>query len=198
MYRYSQKITFSAIEIRDLVKSLLVIGLAFTIVSTGLSFNLLFLTTLLISILTAGLAFLLHELAHKIVAQRYGCWSEYRADSTMLVFTLLLSFMGVVFAAPGAVFINGSLTKKEYGKISAAGPLTNIFLAIISLGIFILSPAGVLGTIAAIGATINSWIALFNMIPFGNFDGLKIWGWSKLAYFSMIAAAFGLMLLSSR
>ena len=198
MYRYSQKISFSRIELRDLVKSLLVIGLAFTIVESGLDFSAAFLITLIISILTAGMAFLLHELAHKIVAQRYGCWSEFRANDMMLLLTLIASLtLKMVFAAPGAVIINGSLTKKEYGKISAAGPLTNIILSLIFFGLSFLLPNNILRTIAVVGAQINSWIALFNMIPFGNFDGPKIWSWSKLAYSAMVIASIGLMLVSN-
>ena len=31
-----------------------------------------------VSILTIGVGFLFHEIAHKLVAQRYGCWAEFR------------------------------------------------------------------------------------------------------------------------
>jgi Zn-dependent protease len=99
-----------------------------------------------------------------------------------------------VFAAPGAVFISGPMTKKDYGKISAAGPFTNILLSAVFLVVYLLSPESIIGTIAMIGASLNSWIALFNMIPFGNFDGLKIWRWSRAVYFSMVIVSFGLMI----
>ena len=89
----------------------------------------------LISLFTAGIGFLLHELAHKFVAQYYGCEAEFRSMDQMLYFAVGLSlFVGILFAAPGAVMIAGGVTRKENGIISVAGPLTNYVLA----GIFYL------------------------------------------------------------
>ncbi|MDI6855821.1 MAG: site-2 protease family protein, partial [Candidatus Thermoplasmatota archaeon] len=81
-----------------------------------------------IALLAVATGFLLHELMHKLVAQKYGCWAEYRAFPFGLVLALLMSAAGFVFAAPGAVYIMGSITKKENGKISLAGPLINIVI----------------------------------------------------------------------
>jgi Zn-dependent protease len=33
--------------------------------------------------------------------------------------------------------------------------------------------------IAYIGAEINAWLAFFNLIPWGNFDGFKVFQWNK-------------------
>ena len=65
--------------------------------------------------------------------------------------------------------------------IALAGPAMNIILAGV---LFALSPllSGMWYVIAVYGAKINSWLALFNMIPFGSFDGLKILRWSKGVY----------------
>jgi Zn-dependent protease len=189
MQKYSNRITFSSQELKDLFKSLLVIGLAYTIVTSGFSLGVEFFVMLIISIATAGAAFLFHELSHKIAAHRYGCQSEFRSDNTMLFFTLVLSFLGMMFAAPGAVYISGTLTTREYGKVSAAGPLSNIIMAILFLGLTLFFPGGFLQAIGLIGMSINAWIALFNMIPFGNFDGIKIWRWSKVAYFALVLAS---------
>lgn len=193
MQRYSRKIEFSKIEINHLLKSLFVIGWAYTIVTFGFELSLGFLIMLMISLATAGTAFLFHELAHKIAAHSYGCEAEFRADSKMLIFTLLLSFLGMIFFAPGAVYISGSLTKRENGKVSAAGPTANIAMALMFLALTILFPGGLLQAAGLIGISINAWIAMFNMIPFGNFDGIKIWRWNKLAYFGILLSSFGLM-----
>ena len=59
-----------------------------------------------ISLLTVGVGFILHEMAHKFVAIKYGYWAEFRKDNIMLVVAVALAaLVGVVFAAPGATVI---------------------------------------------------------------------------------------------
>ena len=89
---------FSEIEIRDLAKGWGIISLAFGIVLTGTS-NLastIFLINIALSGFTVGTAFILHELGHKFVAQRYGYVAEFRSFDQMLLFALLMSFFGFV------------------------------------------------------------------------------------------------------
>jgi len=93
-----------------------------------------------------------------------------------------MSFLGFVFIAPGAVMIFGNITKRQNGIISLAGPLTNISLAIIMLPLLFVEITGILKEIILSGYIINSWLALFNMIPLWNFDGTKIWRWNKTVY----------------
>lgn len=185
-------------ELKDLLIAWVLISIAFAIVRTtgpGLAisgfFSSTFLIMIAISAVTVGLGFLFHELAHKIVAQKYHCWAEFRADTTMLVLAVLMSFLGFVFIAPGAVMIFGNITKKQNGLISLAGPITNIILAIILLPLLFLETAGVWKEIIISGYIINAWLALFNMIPLWNFDGAKIWAWNKTIYVTTaIIAAF--------
>src|SRR3989344_1536941 len=115
---------FSNLEKKELIKAWLAISIAFGIVLKGT--NLGFIQNFILAALTVGVGFLLHELAHKVVAQRYRCWAEFRAFDQMLILAVLMSFFGFVFAAPGAVFIKGFVTKEKNGKISVAGPITNI------------------------------------------------------------------------
>lgn len=74
----------------------------------------------------------------------------------------------------------------KVGKISAAGPIVNIALAVL----FSLIP----GIFGAYGFRINSWLALFNMIPFGMFDGAKVWRWNRGVYAVVAVAALALVL----
>ncbi len=181
-------------ELIDLAKAWFAISLAFGIMYTGFEnlFKAEFVVVFLLSAFTVGTGFLLHELAHKLVAQRYGCFAEFRSFDQMLVFSIVMSFMGLVFAAPGAVFISGPVGRRRNGIISAAGPLTNLILAGIFLGCSILVGKNVL---FLYGLSINSWLAVFNMIPFMNFDGAKIFAWSKFAYFGILIAGFAFMLI---
>jgi Zn-dependent protease len=108
----------------------------------------------------------------------------------MLIFALALSFFGFVFAAPGAVMIaGGNINIKKNGKISLAGPVTNLILAIIFLIISKLSFNDFLNTLGQYGFFINSWLALFNMIPFWNFDGKKVFMWNKLIWTIVVLIA---------
>ena len=115
----------------------------------------------------------------------------------MLWLALAFSFFGFIFAAPGAVFISGLITKERNGKISLAGPLTNIFLAVLFLIlIFFVPETGFLADLAKFGLTINSLLAAFNMIPVMPFDGGKIILWNKIIYGITTIVAVGLYILS--
>jgi Zn-dependent protease len=191
---------FSQIEITDLLKSWIAISIAFgIIIARNLDIPLTsqgFIIPLLISALTVGIGFLFHELGHKYIAQKYNYWAEFRASNSMLIFALILAyFTSFIFAAPGAVMIQGYyLTKEKNGRISAAGPIVNLILGSIFIILLLL---GINNLFTSYGALINAWIALFNLIPLANFDGKKILAWDKRVYYSMLAFGFVLLFLSS-
>ena len=133
---------FSEKEINDLLKAWIAISIAFAILLNRDFFSPSFSTTLIVSSITVGVGFLLHELGHKYVAQKYHFWAEFRASNGMLIFAILMSlFLKVIFLAPGAVMIHGYyMTKEKNGKISAAGPMVNfilaaLFIILLALGI---------------------------------------------------------------
>jgi Zn-dependent protease len=136
---------------------------------------------------TAG--FIIHELTHKAMAQRYGMWAEFRLDMFGAVLTLLSAVSPLKIIAPGAVVISGDSTPDRVGRISAAGPTTNILIATALLvAAEALRPVGLLEAMLY-GAAINAFMALFNLIPFGVLDGLKVFRWSKLAWLILLALA---------
>ena len=199
MKHVNPKITTSAKEIKDLIVAWIVISIAFgivlrpagsSIVSTGA------LGSMAIAALTVGVGFLLHELAHKVVAQKYRCWAEFRANKMMLVLALLMSFFGFVFAAPGAVMIFGRVTRRQNGLISVAGPMTNIALAIIFFALSAIGTGGFLGRLFHIGGYVNAFLALFNMLPFGVFDGKKVYNWSKRVFYSVLGLSLIVFFIS--
>lgn len=192
---------FSKIELRDLFFAWIITSLAFAILFSGgiekfTTFTNFFII-LLFSCLTGGIAFILHEVMHKYFAQKYNLWAEFRAFYGMLFFTLMMSFGGFLFAAPGAVYIQGNISKEKNGKISLAGPATNIFLAIISLIIILIfNPTGLLQLFFAINFSINSWLGLFNILPIPSFDGSKVYQWNKKVYYPFLIISILLFIYS--
>ena len=157
-----------------------------------------YLITFMVSAFTVGLGFLLHEAAHKIVAQKYGCFAEFRADFPMLIVAVLLAAVfKFTFIAPGAVWIHGNVTRESNGKISAAGPATNFVLALLFILLAVLIPSAFVSYLAWMGASVNAWLGLFNMIPFFIFDGAKIVKWNIWIYLGMVAAGITLLFAPS-
>jgi len=193
---YIGKINTSETEIRDLLKAWVAISIAFAMIMRGLA-GLNFYQVFIVAAITVGTGFLLHELGHKLVAQRYGCFAEFRSFDQMLLLAIFMSFFGFVFAAPGAVMIHGPVGKRRNGIISAAGPMVNIVLALLFLLLLFISYGGFMRIIAFYGFYINSWLALFNMIPIWNLDGAKVLRWDKKVYGSIVAIALLLMFLQN-
>ncbi len=188
-----KNIYFGYTELKHLtLGTLLVVGVGLSIgASAGQEIlNMLILAAILTT------SFFIHEIAHKVIAQKSGLWAEFRL-------TLLGSMLTVVFMmlpgpfkiiSPGAVMISGPAKQDDIGKISIAGPLTNIVLSSGFLGLSFIFPFYT--WIFAVGALINSYIALFNLIPFGILDGFKIFNWNKTIWSVSFVLSAVLLIIS--
>ena len=165
--------------------------------------------------IAVGPAFLVHEIGHKLVAKKNGCWAEFRADPKGLQFGVIISLLlGFVFMAPGAVMVAGVVTRRQNGHIAVAGPLTNLGLFLIGIPVWglVLGLSGAFDGVATAGRITASdyisngrlvwqailihagvfWLqanlilGLFNMLPFGPLDGLKIKDWSERAFYLVL------------
>lgn len=197
MPKKHSKIAFSSIELNELALAWMLVSLAFAIVLAGNISFFAILVSFVLSGATVGFGFIFHELSHKLVAQHFGCFAEFRANRNMLLLALLTSFLGFVYAAPGAVIIQGQVSKKERGLISLAGPAANIVIALLFFMLRLFVPIALLRIAFNYGLYINSFLALFNLIPFGNLDGAKVFQWNKLVYFAILTTAGSIMVLSS-
>ncbi len=180
---------FSNEEVRDLLKAWIAISIAFAILLKGPDF----IIRVMVAGLTVGLGFLIHELSHKMFAQKYHCWAEFRSNDFMLVLAILMAFLGFIFVAPGAVVLAGHrIDYRRNGIISAAGPASSLILAILFLPLDIFG-SGLMQMIGNYGYLINAWLGLFNLIPAWNFDGKKILNWSKAFYTILVVIALVLV-----
>ena len=196
--RRDPSIEFGARELRDLAVAWLALGVAFAFflnpevrgavqggsldtAAVGESFAL--------SLVTVGVAFLLHELAHKVVAVRFGQLAAFRADYGMLFLAVMAGMAGFFFAAPGAVVHRGRITKRENGLIAVAGPVTNLALAV-AFAPLLLVEGGFVAAVGSMGVTINLLLAGFNMLPYGPLDGRKVLDWSTVGFAAVAIPSF--------
>lgn len=176
-----REVRFYPGEIKDLAIAWVALSLAFALFFGGgyqiLAIPAVFLELVVISFITAGIGFLLHELAHKIVAIRYNQEAAFHANIQMLVLAIASGAIGFIFAAPGAVHHRGYITERENGIIAVAGPITNIVLGMIFFPLMLVDHQ-LLFLMGLYGTLINFFLAAFNLLPFGPLDGKKVITWS--------------------
>ncbi len=194
-------------ERSDLLIAWLAISIAFSLIFIrgGVTVE-LFVIYLLVSMFTVGIGFILHEMAHKFTAMKYGFWAEFRKDNLMLLVAVAMAaLVGIVFAAPGATVIYGSyISREQNGKISAAGPAVNLLLCIpFALILFVSGmismpflSRNLLALVGMVGLQVNAMIAAFNMLPVSVLDGKKVLAWNPAVFAVLIIAAFGILIAS--
>lgn len=127
----------------------------------------------------------IHEYAHGWVAYRFGDDTAKRMGRLTLNPIAHISLIGTIimpliahFGWAKPVPVNFRiLTKKQIFKVSAAGPLANILLALILAGcfhIFGLKALPVLGNFVLIAIMFNLILAVFNLLPIPPLDGSKM------------------------
>jgi len=156
-------------------------------------------------------SFLLHELAHKFVAIRYGVKAFFKLWPFGVIVGLIFMFIPPLkIVAPGAVVIYPQrfgrwkrryekysrftdITIKEIGIIAAVGPLVNIILAVGAW--FLLESYFAGNAFLNYFILINSWLAIVNLIPIAPLDGAKIFTWKPWLWLVMMVLS-GIFLLS--
>lgn len=145
-----------------------------------------------------GFAFMLHEMGHKFAAQYFHAKAEFKLDPRGLLISAISIALGFYLLAPGAVFWESNLSKYSdiRGRVSASGPIVNLHLACLSIGLFIFKGAP-LGTIewvlynfGFISLYLNVYLGIFNMIPVWILDGKKIYEWSEIVWLCYLVMFF--------
>jgi Zn-dependent protease len=194
--------SFSRIELGHLIIAIIVLTVAFSF--TFSKINLLFILLgysvdimeyfrfIPIAFLGIVAAFFVHELSHKFMAQRYGLWSEFRMYPRGLFLSVIVAFFtGLVFAVPGAVMFRGEARTFETGRIAAAGPTSNIVIAVVTYVLyhFWFVSMGFWGTLVGFVCLVNLLLATFNLLPFGPLDGRKVFAWNEIIWAVLFSIA---------
>ncbi|MBY9001900.1 MAG: hypothetical protein KGD64_13360 [Candidatus Heimdallarchaeota archaeon] len=154
----------------------------------------------LISAILVATAFLPHEMAHKVVAQRRGQFARYILWTRGIIYTLFTLIFRIGLIVPGFVAIvplSKQMDKKDLGMVALAGPAINAVIGAISLILGLLTHAsfgilpltGIFATpnIFILVAQFNGLIALFNCIPVWQLDGAKILKWDWKVFAAIVA-----------
>lgn len=154
------------------------------------------------------LGFVLHELGHRGVSKRLGCYARFSVDAFSVLLTsfiaviqnisLILTSNGLPFiiALPGFVLSYCYTYERNYeGLISLAGPSVNILISIISLIISELIPQT--KYFLHVVAYVNSVLALFNLLPIPPLDGYKVIRWNIFVWIISIIITLIVMILIS-
>ena len=129
-----------------------------------------------LSVIVAAPAVVLHELAHKFLAILFGLQSTLHASFLGLALGIFLKSIN----SPFIIFIPGYVSVPPAdplitGIIALGGPIVNLILwisSILALKFIDLSQKWII--IMALTKRINIILFLFNIIPFGFFDGAKV------------------------
>ena len=79
--------------------------------------------------------------------------------------------------------IAGAADKDTIGKTAISGPLTNMVICVVSFALtFIVPTTNPFFDVVLLAATFNAFISVLNLLPFGMFDGWKVFQWSKLVW----------------
>ena len=210
---------FDSGEIRSIV-------IAWVVLSFGVTFNNIVdllngipgsLEVIVAGFIVTATGFILHEMGHKYVAIRRGYAAHFRIwiwGIALTIMTVVISGGGLIFGAPGAVYMTPASTEYYFGHsnyrtidaeeddmiISAMGPGINLAFALFFLALFSFSPLNsfpeVVGTL---GFGLNVGLGSFNMIPIPPLDGSKIFRksivvglaialplWAMLAFFFIL------------
>ena len=177
---------FSKTEIEHLTQATIAFAIALGLMFSGGLIGALgdtsnFIRYSFIGLITFTPGFLVHEIAHKVQARKYGCWAEFRASPGGLRLGLIVAaLIGVVFMAPGAVMVAGNTSREQFGKIALAGPVSNVALWCIGLAfaVTVSSPNIYFDLFIFYWMMANGILGALNMLPFGPLDGKKIRTWS--------------------
>src|SRR5665213_862493 len=147
-------------------------------------------STIIYTIITIVISLSIHEAMHAYVGYRLGDTTAHDMGRISLnplrhidplttialpIITLLV-FKAPVLAARPVPFNPARVKYDEFGAamIAAAGPLTNLVLAVIGVFLFSLTTVMWLGNFLGIFVSLNVYMFIFNILPIPPLDGSRV------------------------
>src|SRR3989338_3031065 len=189
-------------EIRDISIAAVVLGFVF--VYKGYENLNATLNLLPFGLIVVSLSFILHEMAHRYFARKYGHHAEFQLWKWGLIIAIVITIASngaFIFAAPGAVVIFPRadlwgnvkhITRKQMGIIGISGSVVNMVLATGFTAAAFFTGLDILYT----GTFVNVWLALFNMLPISILDGNKVFHWNKKVWEAFFALTIASLIAS--
>lgn len=154
----------------------------------------------IIPIATGAIAIIPHELAHRQVARNSGCYSRFTLSFRGFMLTFIINLLAGLYFPPFLIFTAGYtliscsfVGSRVEGITAAAGPITNIIIAIIA-GLLLRFPMPfTLYYFLSLLAVFNAWVAFFNLIPMYPLDGEKVFRWNRMYWITLFL--FSMILL---
>jgi Zn-dependent protease len=194
-FKHKNHVTTSPKELKHIgIAAALVLGIGISMAWYSFSWSW---AVMAVFAVVMAVSFLTHEIAHKVMAQQAGMWAEFRLTTWGAVLTLVSVFLPFKMIAPGAMMIGGTApTAKDMVKISVAGVITNMIFAATFLGLAFSLPVTEYTGLLFFAAYINSFMAVFNLIPFGVLDGYKLFLLNKKAWVTAFIPSVVLAVIS--
>ena len=170
-------------EILVVVAGALFIGIA-SLVAIRAAFEI---NTILLYVITGGVAVTVHEMGHRYAAHHHEVQTEVKfwALGTIIMF-FTGWFAGNVFAQPHRTIMEESEEQDHTreGKISLAGPFASIGLAVLTVPFLFVG--GDITTIASTLLMMTLLIAIYHLMPFTPMDGKEILHWNRYLLIFML------------
>ena len=171
-------------EIKNILLTIIIISILFTIHMTQKTqwTQTNFINILILTIIIFTISLLAKIYSQKLLAQKYHYHIEYKIWGYGIVFAVVTMLLNIFIITPGYFkygLYDRIATSQEKAKIALMGPTVNIVLAVIFLIPILVTKTTLTDMILVklallIGYYINTYMAVFNLIPFMKLDGLKI------------------------
>lgn len=110
---------------------------------------------------------------HRNVARLYGLSAEFVAHAPGLIITAISALLPIRILAPGYVRVYGSSSRRGYALSIAAGPLSNVIIAVFGV-LFSQSLSYPLEVVVSKVVEVNLWLAFFSLLPIPPLDGHRL------------------------